>query len=341
MSSENLPFTLDLSGIIDDKHDERARVQALQSFLDDGGHAADTELEQLENNSVINEELAALDEQCPYMNEMVHVSGDVRIGYYDDFQEVDAEQVRHLTGTPLIARGFSVQPMSDAAGGGLRVGHLFEVPGTERVSGASGLMQQTTTYFAFAPYDSIDIEAVRTPQQRHEYLESMVPDLIMEIDELLYDAPTPLAAVLRLRKLSVDRKRIPADIIREVITYVTDAVSLKDIPLATFDLTGTRSIDIDSNFSITAPYDKDDYTGGRTTVVGKLDYVYLSPYVGYVDGEMYQTDDWRWAAGIAVEAAPAEQSYLTRQTLDIMVADIHDAALVVPDIAQTRTSRHE
>ena len=328
-SEQSIPILIDFLED-DERKEERARVAALQAFLDDGGAIAESELEKIENDAVINEEIAHLDEECSHINQTVLVSGDVRIGYFDDFREEDAEETRRLSDMLLISRGFTVQPVRGDNDDRLLVGHLFEVLGSERTSGAHGLAQQSTTYFAFAPYDTVAIEMARTDKQRRTYLESMIPEIVSEIDELLYDAPSPLAAMLRLRKLSINRADIPADIIRELITYVSEFIAVKQIPLSVFELAGTRSIDINDDFSITAPYDIDDYTGGSVAVAGKIDYIYLSPYVAYVDGEMYQTSDCRWAVGISAEAASHSHPHLAGQTLDVMIADIRDGAPVVP-----------
>lgn len=324
-------LSADILDIVDPKKEERTRVGALQSFLDDGGGSATTELEQLDHDHIINEEITELDKHCSHLEQIVRVSGDVQISYYDEFHEQDEDEMRRLSGELLLSKGFTVQSVRGADGASrLTVGHLFEVPGAGRTSSVNGLIEQIAVYHAFAPYGSIDIEADRTEEECRRYLEAMIPDVMLEIDALLFDAPTSAAALMRLRKLSVDRSNIPPDVLSELIVYVSSLIDLKSIPLSMFELSGTRNISISDTMSVTAVYDTNHYTGGSVAVAGKAEYLFLSPQTSYVEGEMYQSTDMRWGAGIKAEAVSESHAHLAGQTLDVMTASIRDMAPITP-----------
>jgi len=324
-------FSLDLGHEdANQKRTEQEIIRGIQALLETNYNSA-SELERLSQQDLLDEEIARLDQNCPYVDKPVAVSGQVTAAFYNELEERDMLEVRVLDGETLISRGFSIQK---GTGENFVVGHLFEIPGALRVDEtASGNLTETLRrYYAFAPYDAVTVEPELEGSDRITYLQKMIPDLLDQVDGLLHDAPDSLSALLRLRAMSLDLANTPRDVSRHLVGYVSDMIGCTDIRLTQFSLQGTRNVDISDIFQVTVPYDMNDYTGGGATVLGKCAYLYLSPYTAYVDGEIYRTTDMRWSVGIAVEAADATNTHLAGQTIDVAIADIRDAEIARPNL---------
>lgn len=317
----------EFSGVLQERSvnpDERVirdRITLLQEFLqsDDG----DDELTILTKGDIVDSELERLDDLCPHLGEFVRVSGQVKCGYFDEFQGGDLLETRSFVDESVISRGYAVSVVLQDDGTEVdQVGHLFMLPGTARASSPAPLTENTTQYFAFAPFESVVIKQMRTPEQRIAYLEEMIPDILDDFDQLIDGADNPVAALMRLRHMSIDPSRLPDDVLRELVAYATDVLGIDASEEYEMKLRGVFSIDSADGTSYTFAHDQNDPFGGREKVIARLGDIYLAPYVVLAGGQPHTTSSLYW--GACLVATSDSRHLRTNRGLDVSIADIED-----------------
>lgn len=124
--------------------------------------------------------------------------------------------------------------------------------------------------------------------------------------------------------MTLDQRRVPEDVMAELVAHVEQFVDLGEIPLAQFDVKGTTLIQ-HGDIAFKLPYDTDHYLGGEATVIGKASGLALAPYMGYVDGTFYQTETYCWNVDVDVEVSNTDR-LSPGGVARVAIADVYDAA---------------
>ena len=308
---------------------ERSLVGELQDFVDSYQNETN-ELDQIDGIRIINEQLALLDTQSPHTGNDVIVYGSVIQAYYDELEGKDAMETVFLNGVVLQSAGFTVQKVANPNGEGSRavVGHLFKSPDEDRAEEVGTLVQRNIEYFSFAPYGKVDIQGDKTPDEIINRLESLIPEAIQEVDEIILNAPTPLAGMSALNKLSYSGKDFPRDILHDLARYVNTVLDVKNIGPIYCGVNGMFNVDVLPGMQISVPFNHDQYDGGSVQIIGLPKSLHLSQYASYVDGEVYQSDDLYWAVDIEVLRVVGADMKLAGKTVDFLIGNLRDPVLV-------------
>lgn len=308
---------------------ERALVEELQDFVDVHQNETD-ELDRIDGVRIINEQLARLDAQSPHTGEDVIVYGNVIQAYYNELEGKDAMETVFHNGVVLQSAGFTVQTVVTPDGLGSRavVGHLFKTPYEDRAEEVGTLVQRNIEYFSFAPYGKVDIQGNKTPDEILSRLESLIPDTIQEVDEIILNALTPLAALSALNKLSYSNKDFPKDILHDLARYVNAVLDVKSIGPIYSGVNGMFNLDVLPGMQISVPFSHDSYDGGAVQIIGNPKSLHLSQYASYVDGEVYQSEDLYWAVDIEVLRIVGADMKLAGKTVDFLVGNLRDPVII-------------
>lgn len=296
------------------------RVDSFREFLD-YSYDADSELEVLNRADEIHDEVEALDALCPYIHTPVRVSGRVVYGYFNELTERSEVSFMDISNEPMVSEGFTVLEVPDVSGEVReQVGLLFRFPGIVRIASRSLLTQDTTTYYAFAPYGSITVEAVRTPVERIAHLQQMTPDIIDEIDIRIDQAGSPIDAAMGLGEMAIDPTHIPSSTLSELISYATDVIELDNEELFEVTVHGTMSVEHEDGVTASVvPHDWQERYGGQTTLLARCRGLFLRSHYQYIDSDIHSTADLYWHMELDVSADKNQQS-LSR--VDIAITDI-------------------
>ncbi len=314
---------------------ERAMVEELQDFVDAYQDITD-ELDRIDGMRIINEQLALLDTQSPHTGEDVIVHGNVLQAYYDELEGKDAIEAVFHNGAVLQSAGFTVQNVASPNGEGSRavVGHLFKSPYENRDEEVGTLVQRNIEYFSFAPYGKVDIQGNKTPDEILNRLESLIPDTIQEIDEIVLNSSNSLNALSALNKLSYSRKDFPQDILYDLALYVNAVVDAKSIGPIYCGVNGMFNVDILPGMQISVPFRQSQYDGGTVQIIGNPKSLHLSQYASYVDGEVYQSNDLYWAVDVEVLRVEGADMKLIGKTVDFLVGNLRDPVVIdIPEMA--------
>jgi hypothetical protein len=304
MSQEYDPF-FDIPKPIIDKDEEALanRVKILKEYVD-SPYNDENELETIDRRELITEEIKQIDAMCKHLNEPVFVSGTLTYSYFNE-QTGQNEIATFIADDQLfIFEGFAAILLPDENGiDRQQVGQIFRFPSTVQIGSDSVLTQTITQYFAFAPYGAVTVEPGEyTQKETIDYLEQMIPGVLDDIDEVVSSADSAISAALRLRRVSVDSRHTPTDVVQALAGYVSSVVELNGVELFEVRVKNSLMIGLSDNIATYSPHDMSHPGGGSNTILAYFNGLSLLPYAGYVEGSMYQSTDYSWYLnGIVVD----------------------------------------
>lgn len=180
------------------------QAQELEALLNDRT-SEQTELDQLDLNLIEKETIASMDAECPYFHQKVLVTGNAVKAVYDEFtEEFTLDREVKYTKTVLTSAGFSTLEVPDGIGGTrITVGHLFFNETLDPISQGQQLVDYLPRLYSFAPVGSIDIIADLPDEDNIKMLENSVPEMLLEVEQIIFTAENECDALRRLRAVKL------------------------------------------------------------------------------------------------------------------------------------------
>ncbi|MEP7205290.1 MAG: hypothetical protein ABI716_03805 [Candidatus Saccharibacteria bacterium] len=271
----------------------------LEMLLNADDNDPEDELTAITLNDLEREAIAQLDVECPHLFKQALVSGLVKRAYFDDMsQKFETEDVT-FDREPVTSFGYGTLAFgSDIEGKTIKkVGHLFLIETMPPSNDTPPLVDYVPRLFGFAPTGQVEIEYDMDNETNIAFVQKHIPDILDEVDNLIFNAPTQCASLLSLGDVVISREQdIPGDVLSGLVSYVRHRLSLDtimpykiEVDGAVYDTTGD-SLDI-------AIYG-DDAADGE--LVGYVTDLTLRPYPEVTDQDVWLSDDLHWCVDVAV-----------------------------------------
>lgn len=209
------------------------QARELEDLMNTVPYETLTELQKLELKLFAQDYLQAMNNDCPYINQEVSVTGDVITGTYDVVtDQYSVAKVTHGN-HHVVAKGFLPLLREEPHGSGknkYRIGHHFLSEVLEpRVSGVP-LVDSIPRLYSFAPVGTVDIVA-DVPEARHAgILYKTIPDVIDSVNYEIGQAKNESDALCRLRRVVVeDAIAIPEEVINSLLNYTYDCLNMDEV----------------------------------------------------------------------------------------------------------------
>jgi hypothetical protein len=272
------------------------KASEYQTLLSDASREGQDGI-QLDN--LIEQCVAELDAECPFNNQVVKVTGQVRRSYYDEINQKYVDVDMALDQTPMIARGFYVVTDDDQGEYSYTVGHYFEVPNGIEVQHDVTIpfAQILTRHYAFAPVGSVDIEYERTREEKLASLEASIPEVIAEFDTIVLNADDECDALRRLRYMKFDARRdIPGEVVKDLLGYAHDCLQLDmEVPYV-FELQGFIKEEGEDQDSAEGATEYAYLPGEPKKVVGYVTGLMIDSVIAMRDGGPVESQEQHWHA---------------------------------------------
>lgn len=266
---DNLKLDVNLSRVAE----KAADIEKLISEYDE----STDELTKLTILDLVNEEIALMDRDCPYLNQPVIVTGKFQQSYYDDVLEKFGIEDVVLDKAVLLSHGYTVLEFTDDNGQvEKKVGHLFVTKHMPAKNDGPALVDYVTRLFAFAPVGTIEIEYDSNDKDTIHSLEQIIPEIIDEIDSLILDKDNECDALMSLALHTFSNEQdIPANIMSKLLAYVDRRLDFdKFLPyVATID-----GLVYNESNNILSIYKAEEGDGSASCVVLMPQMLALHPY---------------------------------------------------------------
>lgn len=285
------------------------KASEYEALLTDASREGQSGL-QLDN--LIEQCVAELDAECPFNNQVIKVTGQVRRSYYDEISQQYVDVDMPLDQTPMIARGFYVVTTDNDGDYSYTVGHYFEVPNGLEVQHDVTIpfAQVLTRHYAFAPVGSVDIEYERTSEEKLASLDASIPDVIAEFDSIVLNASDECDALRRLRWMKFDARRdIPGEVVKDLLGYAHDCLQLDmEVPYV-FEVQGFLKDGSDDEDPAQGATEYAYIPDKPKKIVGYVAGLMIDSVIDMKDGGPVESHDHHWHAILQVlpEVASDEQ----------------------------------
>lgn len=206
------------------------QARDLEDLLNDTPDDA-TEIDRLDVSLIERESIEKMDAECPYLHTKVVVSGDVMRATYDEFTEkFGVDLAVHYNKEVRVAAGFSTLEIPDGQGGSrIAVGHLFYEDILDPISQGQSLVEYIPRLYSFAPIGTVDIVADLPDANNIELLSNSIPELLLEVEHIIFDAKDECDALHRLRALKLNQNQsqdVPQESLVALLNFIEERLEM-------------------------------------------------------------------------------------------------------------------
>jgi hypothetical protein len=209
------------------------QARELEDFMNNTPYGELSELDRLDLKLFVNEKLAVMNQECPYLDQQVIVSGAVVTASHDletdSFAIIPVVHGEH----EVIAKGFKTLLIESPLGSGnfrYNIGHYFLSETLEARQTQVALVENIPQIYSFAPVGSVDIVADIPERRRADVLYKTIPNIIESVNFEIGQAENEVDALCRLRYVTVeDAGAIPEDTINDLMMYTYESLGLDEV----------------------------------------------------------------------------------------------------------------
>ncbi len=271
----------------------------IEDLLNADGIDHTDELTEMTVNDLLKEAITKMDAECPHLFEQVFVTGVLKRAYFNDLsQKFEIEDIE-VNRQQLTSYGYGILEFNPDGDDRTikKVGHLFLVETMPPSNDAPPLVDYVQRLFAFAPTGLVEIEHDMSNEANIAFVQKHIPDILDEIDGLIFNAPDECASLLLMADVVIGREQdIPDEVLSGLVSYVRHRLSLEttlpyiiQVDGAAYDTSGDQ---LELNVYRDAGADKG--------LVGYFSDLSLRPYPEVSDRAVSLSDDLHWCIDIAV-----------------------------------------
>ena len=257
------------------------------------------ELTELTVADLVNESIAEMDRGCPYFNQSVLVTGTLKKAYFDEMTQKFATEDVVVERESLVSFGYSTLVYGTVEDGTAvyKVGNLFLLEEMPPRNDTPPLVDYVPRIFGFAPAGQVTIEYEMGDHDNIEALQTKIPSILEEIDNLIANAEDESAALLSLAEYTLSREQdIPDDILSALLSYVTNRLALDPTLPYQIRIDGVVYSTVNGELTY-CQYERPKEDDALIVYPAGLS---LRPYPSLEGNQLTLTDDWYWCVDMAV-----------------------------------------